>query len=75
MQAHFEAPLSGWSWLVLEFDGQDTLFGLVRGFETELGYFSLSELESITNSCSDPTRSVVRDDTWVPKPLSQILKR
>ena len=28
-----------------EFDGEDIFFGLVNGFELELGYFSLQELQ------------------------------
>jgi hypothetical protein len=42
----FFTPDSRWSWFPTEFDGEDIFFGLVKGFETELGYFSLSELES-----------------------------
>lgn len=41
----FFHPMSDWTWYATEFDGVDTFFGLVRGHETELGYFSLSELE------------------------------
>lgn len=41
----FFTPDSGWTWYASEFDGEDTFFGLVIGFEIELGYFSLSELE------------------------------
>jgi hypothetical protein len=37
-------PLSSWSWYVIEYDGDDLCFGLVDGYEKELGYFSLSEL-------------------------------
>ncbi len=43
----FFTPDSNWTWYVTEFDGIDTFFGLVDGFEKELGYFSLIELESI----------------------------
>lgn len=43
----FFTPDSNWSWYVTEFDGVDTFFGLVDGLDKELGYFSLSELESI----------------------------
>ena len=43
----FFTPDSNWSWYVTEFDGIDTFFGLVDGFEKELGYFSLSELQSV----------------------------
>ena len=43
----FFTPDSNWTWYVTEFDGKDIFFGLVCGFEKELGYFSLSELESV----------------------------
>jgi hypothetical protein len=41
----FFTPDSSWTWYALEFDGEDIFFGLVIGFEAELGYFSLSELQ------------------------------
>ena len=40
-------PDSSWTWYATEFDGEDTFFGLASIFEPELGYFSLSEMESI----------------------------
>jgi len=43
----FFHPLSSWTWYATEFDGKDLFFGLVDGFEKEIGYFSLSELEKI----------------------------
>ena len=43
----FFDPSGGWTWYATEFDGVDTFFGLVDGFEKEIGYFSLSELQSI----------------------------
>jgi hypothetical protein len=43
----FFTPFSSWTWYATEFDGKDTFFGLVDGFEKELGYFSLSELEGM----------------------------
>lgn len=48
----FFDPCSGWTWYVTE--GEDLgndweFFGLVRGIETEFGYFRLSELESYKN--------------------------
>jgi len=33
------------TWYASDFDGEDTFFGLVSGFEVELGYFSLKELQ------------------------------
>jgi len=43
----FFTPDSNWTWYATEFDGEDTFFGLVIGHETELGYFSLRELQSV----------------------------
>lgn len=43
----FFHPLSNWTWYATEFDGEDIFFGLVNGFEKEMGYFSLSELKSV----------------------------
>ena len=45
IQVKFFTPDSNWTWYATEFDGDDTFFGLVDGFEQELGYFSLRELE------------------------------
>ena len=44
----FFAPTSQWTWYACEFDGEDEFFGWVVGHEKEWGYFSLSEIESIT---------------------------
>ena len=42
----FFHPAISWTWYGIEFDGQDTFWGLVDGFEREYGYFSLSELQT-----------------------------
>lgn len=54
-----------WTWYALEFDGQDTFFGLVVGLETEYGYFSLSELASVR---------VERDMYFKPCTLAELSK-
>jgi len=44
-----ESPTMGWKWTIYEADieGDDIFFfGRVDGFESELGYFTLSELET-----------------------------
>jgi hypothetical protein len=64
----FFHPLSSFRWYVTEFDGEDLLFGLVQGLEEELGYFSLSELESV-RVLGLP---VERDLYFTPKPLSEL---
>lgn len=43
----FFDPCGSWTWYVTEFDGDDLFFGLVDGDWPELGYFSLSELQSV----------------------------
>ena len=65
----FFAPDSSWTWYALEFDGEDTFFGYVDGFEAELGYFSLSELESIRGELGLP---IERDKWFKPCRLSEI---
>ena len=46
--AKFFDPVGSWTWYATEYD-QDTktFFGLVHGWDKELGYFSLEELESV----------------------------
>jgi len=47
----FFHPLSSWTWYVVEGerdpDGDILFFGLVDGFEKELGYFTLKQLEEV----------------------------
>lgn len=64
------SPYSGWSWYVVEFDGVDMCFGLVKGFEIEYGYFSLTELAGVTVFNGVP--AIERDLSFTPKPLKEI---
>ncbi|MBD2503882.1 DUF2958 domain-containing protein [Anabaena azotica FACHB-119] len=70
----FFAPESSWSWYVIEYDkeDEDTLFGLVNGFEEELGYFSLSELEEYRSPLG---LGVERDLSFVPTRLSDLRRQ
>jgi hypothetical protein len=47
----FFTPWSNWTWFVTEAekqeDGDWLFFGMVHGFEQEMGYFALSELTSV----------------------------
>ena len=46
--AKFFCPWKQWTWYATEYDPERRLFfGYVRGFENEMGYFSLDEMESI----------------------------
>jgi len=65
----FFTPDSNWTWYASEFDGEDTFFGLVIGFEIELGYFSLSELQDIKGPMGLP---IERDLYYKPETLGQL---
>ena len=65
---------SSWDWWATEYDPASRIFfGLVRGFEVELGNFSLDELEA--NSCNvRPLGGIERDLYWTPKSLAEVRK-
>ena len=70
---HYFSPYTGGDWYGPEFDGEDTFFGLVRGFETELGYFSLRELsETMVSLGSTKVPAIERDLHWTPRPLREL---
>lgn len=67
----FFTPDSNWTWYASEFDGKDLFFGLVSGHETELGYFSLSELAKARGPWGLP---IERDRYFDPTPLAELKK-
>lgn len=70
---HYFSPYTGWDWYGTEFDGEDRFFGLVRGLETELGYFSLQELsEALITIGVTRVPAVERDLHWTPRPLRDL---
>ena len=65
------SPYNGWRWFITEWDRESGLcFGLVQGFEVELGYFDLTELSEVTVFGGVP--AVERDLHWKPKTLGEI---
>ncbi len=66
----FFTPDSNWTWYASEFDGDDIFFGLVSGFEVELGYFALSELEETRGPLGLP---IERDLHFEPKTLKELM--
>jgi hypothetical protein len=67
----FFAPWSSWTWYATEYDSDQRLFfGLVVGWEPELGYFSLTELQSLHGPGG---LGVERDLYFQPKPLAECL--
>ncbi len=68
------SPYNGWRWYITEWDAETGLcFGLVEGFETELGYFDLTELSEVTVFGSVP--AVERDLYWKPMTLGEIRRQ
>lgn len=65
----FFTPDASWTWFGIEFDGSDLFFGLVEGLETELGYFSLSEIKAVRGPMGLP---IERDLYWKPRRLSEV---
>ena len=66
----FFTPDGGWTWYASEFDGEDLFFGLVDGFEKEIGYFRLSELQQIRGKLGLP---VERDMYYQSRTLRELM--
>ena len=65
---------TGWRWFITEWDPETgTCFGLVEGFEVELGFFYLTELAESTVLGS--VRAVERDLDWEPKTIGDIRRQ
>ena len=65
------SPFSNWTWYITELDPETgQCFGLVEGFERELGYFDLTELAETTVFGDVP--AVERDLYWQPRTLGEI---
>lgn len=67
----FFYPDFSWTWYGIEFDGKDIFYGYIKGFENELGSFSLSELKANRGKLGCP---IERDMFFTPRPLSQVMK-
>ena len=72
----FFDPTGSWTWYVTEGEkqGDDWLFfGAVDGFEFELGYFRLSDLEHAKDGCRGlQALPIERDLYFHPTPLHQL---
>ena len=65
------SPYSNWTWYITEMDPETgQCFGLVDGFEKEIGYFDLTELAETTVYGGVP--AVERDLYWQPRTLGEI---
>lgn len=69
----FFTPDGNWSWFATEGEEQEgdwIFFGMVHGFEKELGYFSLNELMSIRGAMGLP---IERDMHYNNHFLSEVM--
>ena len=72
IQVKYFDPTGSWTWYGIEYDKEQRLFfGAVQGFEFELGYFSLDELESVTTPFG---LGIERDLHFKPTSLKEIEK-
>lgn len=67
----FFTPWTNWTWYVIEYE-DGMFFGLVEGFEKELGYFTLEELEDIKGPFG---LKIERDMHFTPVKISTLRGR
>lgn len=66
-------PFNNWTWYVTEWDASTGYcFGVITGFETELGYFDLDDLAELTAPMFKNLPAIERDLDWKPTPLGEI---
>lgn len=67
-------PDANFTWYITEFCKEDnnTCFGYVEGLDSELGYFTLQELELIKGSLG---LGVELDTSFKPTPLSNVKQK
>jgi len=66
-------PDSNWTWYIIELSKSDTstCYGYVKGLESELGYFTLEELESVHGPLG---LAIERDFSFTPTAFATIKK-
>jgi len=71
--AKFFDPTGSWTWYVMNQDPNDPdyLWGIVQGFEVEIGSFSLSELQSIRGRFG---LGIERDLHFQPRPAAEVYR-
>jgi len=63
-------PTGSWTWYICEYDPETRLaWGLVKGFEAEVGYFNMDELAEARPALGLPLE---RDLHWAPRRLSEL---
>ena len=63
-------PTGSWTWYIVAYDPKTRIaFGLVDGFEAEVGDFSMQELVDVRGAMGLPLE---RDIFWTPRKISEI---
>lgn len=72
--AKFFDPQGSWTWYLMNQDPEDPdyLWGIVKGFEVEMGSFSLSELQSVRGRLG---LGMERDRSFSPMPAKEVWDR
>lgn len=66
-------PDANFTWFIIEVSiDEDVCYGYVEGYESELGYFSLLEVQSLRGKLNLP---VERDESFKPTKLSEIRRK
>lgn len=68
--AKFFNPAGSGTWYAVEFDGEDTFYGLAHIHEAELGYFSLMELSQFRGRFG---LGIERDRGWRVRELGEVM--
>ena len=71
-EVKFFYPDFDWTWYAAAFDGDDTFWGLVDGFDAEFGNFSLRELLETRGKLGC---AIERDHYFEPQPIEVIYER
>ena len=67
----FFCPWSNWTWYATEYNPEGKLFyGLVEGFDKEVGYWGLDELEDIVGPMG---LKIERDMYFTPTPIRELM--
>ena len=69
----FFDPTGSWTWYLMNQDPDDNdyLWGIVKGFEVEMGSFSLSELQSVKGAFG---LGIERDKYFEPRKAEDVWK-
>lgn len=72
--AKFFDPTGSWTWYLMNQDPEDPdyLWGIVKGFEVEIGSFSLSELQRVRGGFG---LGIERDRWFRPLPAQEVWER